>query len=606
MHERLRSFFPLLFLVLFAASTARATTVAPPSDLGHLARTSDAVVFAQAIESRVEEDESLPYTVTRFQALRPVAGADPGLIFEVREPGGSGRRRAAAVAGAPRYQEGHNYLLFLDRTQEGRWRSKMMSYGLLEEVSGTGLLRPLPEAGRIEVLTRKSYEPVGVYRKGALLDHLRDVRRGAAWNGRQVAAPDAEAAAVELKGEALAASGVAGDALTAPSGCVFLFHEADGLPIRWFGYETGAATSTVIATTPGQTGIADGGVSAVQAGVAAWANHPDAVMRFTFGGTRARNISCSGNFDYDDGAVVFNDPCSDIADLSSNCAGTLAFGGALYDPTSTKPYDGSQWHPALSTFAIINNGAQCVGETNFKEVLAHELGHAQGFGHHNPSNPYDALMSASLKGGGLGANLRTTDKVCADFAYHTFLDVPYSRWSWSYVEAIENARIDTGCGNANYCPDQQVNRASMAVFLVRGKHGGTFVPPAATGTVFADVPASHPQAAYIEQLYRDGMTSGCGTNPQRYCPSDVVSRAQMATFLIRVGHGSAYTPPPASGTVFQDVPTTHWAAPFIEQLYSEGGTAGCATNPLRYCPETLLTREEISAFLVRAYNLPLP
>jgi hypothetical protein len=603
MNERFR-FLPLVLalgLLLFS-SAARATTVAPPADLGHLTRLSHAVVFAQAIESRVEEEEALPYTVTRFQALQPVAGTDPGLIFEVREPGGAGRTRAAAVAGAPRYQEGRNYLLFLDRAPAGRWRSKMMAYGLLEE--DAGLLRPLPEADTLEVATRKSYEPVGVYRREGLLQHLREVAKGAPWNGREVTVADPPTKSATA-GEKITA--VTGAGLTAPSSCSFLFHDADGLPIRWFGYETGATTSRVMATTPGQTGISDGGVSAVQAGVSAWANHPDAVIRFTFGGTRPRNgASCTGDFDYDDGGVVFNDPCNEIADLSSSCAGTLAFGGAVYDPLNTRTYDGSQWHPALSIFTIINNGTQCVGEVNFREVVAHELGHAQGFGHHNPQNPFDALMSSNLKGGGMGATLRATDKVCADFAYHTFLDVPYSRWSWPYVEAIENARIDTGCGSANFCPAQQVNRASMAVFLVRGSHGGTFVPPAATGTVFTDIPASHPQAAYIEQLYRDGMTGGCSTSPRRYCPDDIVSRAQMATFLIRVGHGSAYTPPPASGTVFQDVPVSYWAAPYIEQLYAEGGTAGCATSPARYCPETLLTREEISAFLVRAYSLPLP
>ena len=591
--------------LLLATPPSRATTVAPPADLGQMARLSDAVVFAQAIESWVEERSSLPYTLTRFQTLQQVAGADPGLIFEVREPGGAGKRRAAAVAGAPRYAAGRNYLLFLDRAPAGRWRSKMMAFGLLQEIEGTDLLEPLPEAPRIELLAPGDFEPPGLYHRDALLQHLRDVAHGAPWNRLQVEASRQPAGDKTLQAQG-APLQTAGEALTAPSGCVFLTHDPDGLPIRWFGYETGAKSSSIMATTPGQNGIADDGVAAVQGGVSTWTGHPDSLIRFVYGGTRPRNITCStGGFDYDDGAVVFNDPCSDLADLSG-CAGTLAFGGALYDPANTQTYDGAQWHPALSTFVIVNNGTECVGETNFKEVLGHELGHTQGFGHHDPPNPADALMSAMLKGDGLGAALRATDKVCASFAYHTFLDVPTSRWSWPYVEAIENAGIDTGCGSGNSCPTVQVNRASMAVFLVRGSHGGSFVPPPATGTVFQDVPTTHPQAAYIEQLYRDGTTGGCSTNPPRYCPGDLVSRAQMATFLIRIGHGNAYTPPPATGTVFTDVAAAYWAAPFIEQLYHEGGTAGCSTSPPKYCPETILSREEIATFLVRAYNLPLP
>ena len=51
--------------------------------------------------------------------------------------------------------------------------------------------------------------------------------------------------------------------------------------------------------------------------------------------------------------------------------------------------------------------------------------------------------------------------------------------------------------------------------------------------MFSDVPASHPQAAYIEQLFRDGLTNGCATNPRRYCPEEILTRAQMATFLVR-------------------------------------------------------------------------
>ncbi len=47
--------------------------------------------------------------------------------------------------------------------------------------------------------------------------------------------------------------------------------------------------------------------------------------------------------------------------------------------------------------------------------------------------------------------------------------------------------------------------------------------------VFADVPATSPDCAWIERLYRDGVTAGCGGG--KFCPSSPVTRAQMARLL---------------------------------------------------------------------------
>jgi hypothetical protein len=142
----------------------------------------------------------------------------------------------------------------------------------------------------------------------------------------------------------------------------------------------------------------------------------------------------------------------------------------------------------------------------------------------------------------------------------------------------------------------------MAVFLVRGVHGTSFVPPAATG-IFSDVPTSHWAANYIEQLYADGITTGCNPALMQYCPAQAVTRAQMAAFLLRAKHGSGYAPPSATG-VFNDVPTSHWAAAWIEQLYAEGITTGCNPALMQYCPEQPVTRAEMAAFLVRTFGLP--
>jgi hypothetical protein len=144
----------------------------------------------------------------------------------------------------------------------------------------------------------------------------------------------------------------------------------------------------------------------------------------------------------------------------------------------------------------------------------------------------------------------------------------------------------------------------MAVFLERGIHGTGFTPPPPIG-VFADVPTISPFAGFIEQLYFDGITGGCNVSPLLYCPTIRVSRAQLAVFLLRAMHGASFSPPPATG-IFADVPASHPFAPWIEELFLEGVTTGCATSPALYCPDDDVTREEMAVFLVRAFGLPFP
>jgi len=115
-----------------------------------------------------------------------------------------------------------------------------------------------------------------------------------------------------------------------------------------------------------------------------------------------------------------------------------------------------------------------------------------------------------------------------------FADVPLNYWAVNWVEKLFADGITTGCNITplNFCPDNSVTRAEMAVFLLRAKYGASYTPPAATG-VFADVPTTHWAANWIEQLYAEGITTGCGSSPLTYCPEDSVTRAQMAVFLVR-------------------------------------------------------------------------
>lgn len=105
-------------------------------------------------------------------------------------------------------------------------------------------------------------------------------------------------------------------------------------------------------------------------------------------------------------------------------------------------------------------------------------------------------------------------------------------------------------------------------------------------------------ADWIEQLYNEGITAGCG--PGLYCPSNSVSRQQMAVFLLKAEHGAAHTPPACAG-VFVDVPCGSPFAAWIEELYAEQITGGCALSPLSYCPLGVASRGQMAVFLTKTF-----
>jgi hypothetical protein len=157
-----------------------------------------------------------------------------------------------------------------------------------------------------------------------------------------------------------------------------------------------------------------------------------------------------------------------------------------------------------------------------------------------------------------------------------FSDVPSGYWAYSYIQRLYNAGITGGCGNGIYCPDNTVTRAQMAVFLLKGVHGANYSPPAVgNNSGFADVAIDYWATAWIEQLAAEGITSGCGNS--NYCPEGTVTRAQMAIFLLKARHGQSYNPPAATG-VFNDVPLGYWADKWIEQLAVEGISTGCGSG----------------------------
>src|SRR5690606_17372964 len=116
----------------------------------------------------------------------------------------------------------------------------------------------------------------------------------------------------------------------------------------------------------------------------------------------------------------------------------------------------------------------------------------------------------------------------------------------------------------------------------------------ASGSGFDDT-VGHVFAGDISRLAEAGITRGC--NPPantQFCPDQLVTRGQMAAFLVRA---LALT---ATGDTFEDS-VGHLFEAAIRRLAEAGITRGC--NPpanTQFCPDDNVTREQMAAFLRRA------
>ena len=153
---------------------------------------------------------------------------------------------------------------------------------------------------------------------------------------------------------------------------------------------------------------------------------------------------------------------------------------------------------------------------------------------------------------------------------------------WLYLN-----EITTGCTASTFCPAAGVTRAQMASFLDRQLE----LPDASRDWFTDDDGLVHEGA--INRVAEAGITSGCGDG--RFCPNGGVTREQMASFLVRAKGLSA-----GAGTDLFDDDDRSRHELDIDRLAYGGITSGCAVR--RYCPSGGVTREQMAAFLRRAFG----
>ena len=211
-----------------------------------------------------------------------------------------------------------------------------------------------------------------------------------------------------------------------------------------------------------------------------------------------------------------------------------------------------------------------------------------------PALPAGALYDVTV------TNSDATTATLPGTWFADFADVPGTNLFHDAIETVFRNGITAGCGGGAYCPTAPVTRAQMAVFLLKAEHGPTHVPPNCTGH-FDDVPCPSIFADWIEELAAEGVTAGCGDG-SIYCPADAVTRQQMAVFLLKAEHGSAYAPPSCTAPgSFPDAPCPGPFTDWIEQLAAEGITGGCGGG--NFCPGNPNTRGQMAVFLTKTFGL---
>jgi hypothetical protein len=300
-------------------------------------------------------------------------------------------------------------------------------------------------------------------------------------------------------------------------------------------------------------------------------------------------------------------------------ATTTGQGRASYRPEILLPgrYEIFEWHPDLGADG---QGAACTGVT---AKISHGGGSTDmSIDQSASSGQWNSLGTYLFGSGGGGEVILISPGGCTTAAdairwvwrgvegISIFADVPIDHWAYGYIEALYRAGYVAGCSTdpLRYCPEATMTRAESAVFVVRGVHSAEFLPAQPMEPVFEDVPLWEWFADWTAQLWEDGYTAGCGTDPLIYCPFQEHTRAEGAVFFLRIQNGKDYLPSEPMSAPYTDVALGTWYAKWVAAAKEGGLTEPCEApaerGDDRFRPEETLTRAEAACMMVKAKGLP--
>ena len=183
----------------------------------------------------------------------------------------------------------------------------------------------------------------------------------------------------------------------------------------------------------------------------------------------------------------------------------------------------------------------------------------------------------------------------AGLTLQEFTDVPTTDAHWSAIQLAAVRGVMSGTSPTTFDPTGDLLREQAAVVFSTLLRYDTSKPPAQPD--FADVPASDPFYAFIEAMAQHMLTGGCDKAMPlpHFCPTNPVTRAQLAVFLVKGLNVPFVNVPP----IFGD--ETNPSDPFYPYVQTAGKTGlmtGCGGG--MFCPGTNVTRGDTAASVLAA------
>ncbi|HUF31909.1 MAG TPA: S8 family serine peptidase [Acidimicrobiales bacterium] len=198
-----------------------------------------------------------------------------------------------------------------------------------------------------------------------------------------------------------------------------------------------------------------------------------------------------------------------------------------------------------------------------------------------------------------GVTARAIDDSCPEgwVVEGGFTDVPSSDVHSFPIDCVATWGIAKGITATTFDPSGTVSRAQMASFVARTIEEAGHALPADPPDAFSDDGTSVHHLR-INQLAAVGVVKGSGDG--RYWPEATVSRAAMATFLVRAHDLIVDQPMVATGNWFTD-DDGHTHEANINKAASAGIAAG--TGDGKFSPDATVRRNQMASFIARTLDL---